>query len=74
MMMFLTRLGEGSKMVVTGDVTQIDLPPRQESGLVEARKVLSKVDGVHFHEFDHRDVVRHPLVSKIISAYEPRNL
>jgi phosphate starvation-inducible PhoH-like protein len=74
MMMFLTRLGEGSKMVVTGDVTQIDLPPRQESGLVEARKVLSKVKGVHFHEFDHRDVVRHPLVSKIISAYEPRNL
>ncbi|MFL2914508.1 MAG: PhoH family protein [Opitutales bacterium] len=74
MMMFLTRLGEGSKMVVTGDVTQIDLPPRQESGLVEARKVLSKVEGVHFHEFDHRDVVRHPLVSKIISAYEPRNL
>ncbi len=73
MMMFLTRLGEGSKMVVTGDVTQIDLPPRQESGLVEARKVLSKVEGVHFHEFDHRDVVRHPLVSKIISAYEPRN-
>ena len=74
MMMFLTRLGEGSKMVVTGDVTQIDLPPRQESGLVEARKVLSKVEGVHIHEFDHRDVVRHPLVSKIISAYEPRNL
>ena len=74
MMMFLTRLGEGSKMVVTGDVTQIDLPPRQESGLVEARKVLSKVEGVHFHEFDHGDVVRHPLVSKIISAYEPRNL
>ena len=68
MMMFLTRLGEGSKMVVTGDVTQIDLPPRQESGLVEARKVLSKVEGVHFHEFDHRDVVRHPLVSKIKSA------
>lgn len=70
MMMFLTRLGEGSKMVVTGDVTQIDLPPRQESGLVEARNLLSKVDGIHFHEFDHREVVRHPIVSKIISAYE----
>ena len=73
MMMFLTRLGEGSKMVVTGDVTQIDLPPRQESGLVEAHKTLSQVEGVHFHEFDHRDVVRHPLVSKIISAYEESN-
>ena len=73
MMMFLTRLGEGSKMVVTGDVTQIDLPPRQESGLVEAHKTLSEVEGVHFHEFDHRDVVRHPLVSKIISAYEGSN-
>jgi phosphate starvation-inducible protein PhoH and related proteins len=73
MMMFLTRLGEGSKMVVTGDVTQIDLPPRQESGLVEAHKTLSQVEGVHFHQFDHRDVVRHPLVSKIISAYEESN-
>jgi phosphate starvation-inducible protein PhoH and related proteins len=70
MMMFLTRLGEGSKMVVTGDLTQIDLPPRQESGLLEARRLLSKVEDVHFHEFDHGDVVRHPLVSKIISAYE----
>ena len=70
MMMFLTRLGEGSKMVVTGDVTQIDLPSNQESGLVEAHKTLSNVDGVYFHQFDHRDVVRHPLVSKIISAYE----
>ena len=73
MMMFLTRLGEGSKMVVTGDVTQIDLPSNQESGLVEAHKTLSNVDGVYFHQFDHRDVVRHPLVSKIISAYEQPN-
>lgn len=70
MMMFLTRLGEGSKMVITGDVTQIDLPSKQESGLVEAHRTLSNVDGVYFHQFDHRDVVRHPLVSKIISAYE----
>jgi phosphate starvation-inducible PhoH-like protein len=70
MMMFLTRLGEGSKMVVTGDVTQTDLPPRQESGLVHARKVLSGIANLHFHEFDHDDVVRHPLVSTIISAYE----
>ena len=73
MMMFLTRLGEGSKMVVTGDVTQVDLPSHQVSGLVEAHKTLSKVEGVHFHEFDHRDVVRHPLVSQIISAYQESN-
>ncbi|OUU35948.1 MAG: phosphate starvation-inducible protein PhoH [Verrucomicrobia bacterium TMED56] len=71
MMMFLTRLGEGSKMVVTGDLTQIDLPPREESGLVEARRILKKVKGLHFHEFDHDDVVRHPLVSSIIAAYQP---
>ena len=71
MMMFLTRLGEGSKMVVTGDLTQIDLPPREESGLVEARRLLKKVSGLHFHEFDHEDVVRHPLVSAIIAAYQP---
>ena len=70
MMMFLTRLGEGSKMVVTGDLTQIDLPPREESGLVEARRLLKKVPGLHFHEFDHDDVVRHSLVSSIISAYQ----
>ena len=70
MMMFLTRLGEGSKMVVTGDLTQIDLPPREESGLVEARRLLNRVPGLHFHEFDHDDVVRHPLVSAIISAYQ----
>jgi len=71
MMMFLTRLGEGSKMVVTGDLTQIDLPPREESGLMEARRLLKKVPGLYFHEFDHDDVVRHPLVSAIISAYQP---
>ena len=70
MMMFLTRLGEGSKMVVTGDLTQIDLPPREESGLVEARRLLNRVSGLHSHEFDHDDVVRHPLVSAIISAYQ----
>ena len=70
MMMFLTRLGAGSKMVVTGDVTQVDLPPKQRSGLVEAKEILSHVDGIHFHEFDHEDVVRHPLVSAIISAYQ----
>ena len=70
MMMFLTRLGEGSKMVVTGDLTQIDLPSKKESGLLQAKKVLSNVNGLCFHEFDHHDVVRHPLVSRIISAYQ----
>ena len=70
MMMFLTRLGEGSKMVVTGDVTQIDLPPNQDSGLIEAKALLSQVKGILFHQFDHDDVVRHPLVSAVISAYK----
>ena len=56
-------------MVVTGDLTQVDLPTRQESGLVHAQKTLSAVKGLHFHEFDHDEVVRHPLVSSIISAY-----
>ena len=70
MMMFLTRLGEGSKMVVTGDVTQIDLPPHQDSGLIEAKALLSQVKGILFHHFDHDDVVRHPLVSAVISAYK----
>lgn len=70
MMMFLTRLGEGSKMVVTGDLTQVDLPLKQESGLGEAKKILGAVKGLYFHEFDHGDVVRHPLVSRIISAYQ----
>ncbi|MBG30594.1 MAG: phosphate starvation-inducible protein PhoH [Opitutae bacterium] len=69
MMMFLTRLGEGSKMVVTGDVTQIDLPRPGESGLKQAEKALSKVSGVKFFHFDSGDVVRHSLVRKIIEAY-----
>lgn len=69
MMMFLTRLGEGSKMVVTGDLTQIDLPAKQKSGLSEAREVLTGIKGLYFQEFDHGDVVRHPLVSRIISAF-----
>jgi len=73
MMMFLTRLGEGSKMVVTGDLTQVDLPPKQESGLREAKRILHSVKGLHFHEFDHGDVVRHPLVSRIIAAYEDKD-
>lgn len=69
MMMFLTRLGEGSKIVVTGDVTQIDLPRSRQSGLVEAHKVLHQVPGIAFSWLHDSDVVRHPLVQKIIRAY-----
>lgn len=69
MMMFLTRLGENSRMVITGDRTQIDLPRHKYSGLKEAEKVLCKTPGIRFHYFDGRDVVRHPLVQNIIDAY-----
>jgi phosphate starvation-inducible PhoH-like protein len=72
MMMFLTRLGFGSKAVITGDVTQIDLPPGATSGLVEARELLSEEEGIAFIHFTERDVVRHPLVQNIIRAYESR--
>jgi phosphate starvation-inducible PhoH-like protein len=72
MMMFLTRLGFGAKAVITGDVTQIDLPPGVTSGLVEARELLGKVEGIAFISFTERDVVRHPLVQDIIRAYESR--
>jgi phosphate starvation-inducible PhoH-like protein len=70
MKMFLTRLGYGSKAVVTGDVTQIDLPSGRTSGLVEAMKVVSQVEGIAFIHFDERDVVRHRLVQQIVKAYE----
>ena len=70
MKMFLTRLGFGSKMVVTGDETQIDLPGVTKSGLVESVKLLSSVKGIAINKMDESDVVRHPLVSKIIKAYE----
>jgi phosphate starvation-inducible PhoH-like protein len=70
MKMFLTRLGFGSKAVITGDVTQIDLPPGRTSGLVEAIKVIGKVEGIAFVHFDDRDVVRHALVQQIVKAYE----
>jgi len=70
MKMFLTRIGFGAKAVVTGDVTQIDLPRGQKSGLIEARRVLSDVRGIAFTEFSAVDVVRHPLVARIIDAYE----
>ena len=70
MQMFLTRLGFGSKIVVTGDITQIDLPRESRSGLVHVRDVLSGVDGIRFVEFGHRDVVRHKLVQRIVEAYK----
>lgn len=69
MKMFLTRLGEGSRMVVTGDVTQIDLPSQQESGLLDAQKRFRDIASVSFVEFGAEDVVRHPLVAKIVKAY-----
>ena len=70
MQMFLTRLGFGSKIVVTGDVTQIDLPREQRSGLVHVRDVLGGIDGIEFVEFGHKDVVRHKLVQRIVEAYK----
>jgi phosphate starvation-inducible PhoH-like protein len=70
MKMFLTRLGEGSRMIITGDPTQIDLPPQQKSGLVEAVKLLSGVEGIGHVTFREADVVRHDLVRKIVRAYE----
>lgn len=70
MKMFLTRIGFGSKAVITGDVTQIDLARGQKSGLVEARNVLKEVRGIMFSDFLAEDVVRHPLVQKIVTAYE----
>jgi phosphate starvation-inducible protein PhoH and related proteins len=70
MKMFLTRLGFGSKAVITGDVTQIDLPTGRTSGLVEAMKVIGHVPGISFIHFDEKDVVRHTLVQQIVKAYE----
>ncbi len=70
MKMFLTRLGFGSKAVITGDITQIDLPTGRTSGLVEAMKVVGQIEGIAFIHFDERDVVRHQLVQQIVKAYE----
>jgi phosphate starvation-inducible PhoH-like protein len=70
MKMFLTRLGFGSKAVVTGDITQIDLPTGRVSGLVEAIKVVRDIDGIGFVYFDEKDVVRHKLVQQIVKAYD----
>lgn len=70
MMMFLTRLGENSRMIITGDITQIDLPRNKKSGLRDALNVLDKVEGIKLFYFDKTDVIRHPLVAKIVEAYE----
>jgi phosphate starvation-inducible PhoH-like protein len=68
--MFLTRLGEGSRMIVTGDPTQVDLPPGQKSGLSEAIGLLENVEGIAVSRFTDADVVRHELVGRIVRAYE----
>jgi len=68
--MFLTRLGFGSKVVVTGDVTQIDLPREQRSGLVTVEDILRDVEGIGFVRFSNKDVVRHKLVQRIVEAYK----
>jgi phosphate starvation-inducible PhoH-like protein len=73
MLMFLTRLGFDSKAVVTGDVTQVDLPNGVQSGLAEAEMLLENVEGIGFIRFSEKDVVRHPLVQRIIKAYEVRD-
>jgi len=74
MKMFLTRLGFGSKMVITGDKTQIDLPKNTESGLIVAERTLKYVKSIHFQILEQGDVVRHPIVAKIIQAYEEQQL
>lgn len=68
--MFLTRMGWNTKMIVTGDRTQIDLPPSQKSGLIEAVRILSGVSGIAFIEMNKRDIVRHKLVTRIVEAYD----
>jgi phosphate starvation-inducible PhoH-like protein len=72
MKMFLTRMGEGSHMVITGDLTQVDLPPGMRSGLTDALDTLEGVQGIKVVRFDNRDVVRHPLVGRIVDAYDQR--
>jgi phosphate starvation-inducible protein PhoH and related proteins len=70
MKMFLTRIGFDSQAVVTGDSTQVDLPVKNHSGLLQAKKILNNIEGIRFCTFSKEDVVRHPLVQKIINAYE----
>ncbi|MBM2813403.1 MAG: Phosphate starvation-inducible protein PhoH-like protein [Ignavibacteria bacterium] len=73
MKMFLTRLGENSKAIVTGDITQIDLPDKNNSGLIQVQSILKEIDGIEFVYFSRNDVVRHRLVAEIIKAYEGNN-
>jgi len=70
MKMFLTRMGQKAKFIITGDTTQIDLPPKQKSGLVQARSLLKSIDTISFVDLDETDVIRHPVVKKIIRAYD----
>jgi phosphate starvation-inducible PhoH-like protein len=72
--MFLTRMGKDSKFIITGDITQIDLPRHKSSGLLQARKILNKIEGVDFIYLDNRDIVRHKLVSRIVDAYAENDL
>ena len=68
--MFLTRMGWNTKMIITGDLTQVDLPNEQKSGLKEALRILTGIEGIGVVELDQKDVVRHKLVTKIVNAYE----
>jgi phosphate starvation-inducible PhoH-like protein len=68
--MFLTRLGLNGKMIITGDITQIDLPPSQQSGLIHAMQILQGIKGISTVEFNKKDIVRHKLVQRIVEAYE----
>ena len=70
MKMFLTRIGFGAKAVITGDISQIDLPKNIKSGLKDAKEKLRDIEGIYFHTFTSEDVVRHPLVQKIVEAYD----
>ena len=74
MKMFLTRLGFDSRAVITGDITQIDLPVRSSSGLIQVMEILAGIAGISFVQFNERDAVRHPLVQEIIRAYEKRGI
>ena len=72
--MFLTRIGENSKLVVNGDPSQVDLINKSHSGLIKSKNILKKCKEIKIIEFDHNDVVRHPLVSKIIRAYQTNSI
>ena len=71
--MFLTRIGENSKLVVNGDPSQIDLPNKKQSGLVKSQAILKDIKEISVINFDHNDVIRHPLVTKIVEAYKKNN-